>query len=57
MLRQYLGVALIVVGALLLIVSYLAGWTNSNLILLIGLIIIIFGVTQYVRQQKSSEKY
>ena len=57
MLRYYLGVALIVVGALLLIVSYLAGWTNCNLLLLIGLIIIIFGVTQYVRQQKSFEKY
>ena len=36
--RSYIGVALILVGALLLIVGYIAGWTSSNLVLLAGLL-------------------
>ena len=56
-LRSYMGVALILVGALLLIVGYIAGWTSSNLVLLAGLILIIIGAVQYIRQQKKSEKY
>ena len=56
-LRSYMGVALILVGALLLIVGYIAGWTSSNLVLLAGLILIIIGVVQHIRQQKKSEKY
>ena len=55
--RSYIGVALILVGALLLIVGYIAGWTSSNLVLLAGLILIIIGVVQHIRQQKKSEKY
>ena len=56
-LRSYMGVALILVGALILIVGYIAGWTSSNLVLLAGLILIIIGAVQYIRQQKKSEKY
>ena len=56
-LRSYMGVALILVGALLLIVGYIAGWTSSNLVLLAGLILIIIGAVQYIRQLKKSEKY
>ena len=56
-LGSYMGVALILVGALLLIVGYIAGWTSSNLVLLAGLILIIIGVVQHIRQQKKSEKY
>ena len=56
-LSSYMGVALILVGALLLIVGYIAGWTSSNLVLLAGLILIIIGAVQYIRQQKKSEKY
>ena len=50
--KSYLGVALIVVGALLLGVGFLVGWTSSNLVLLIGLIIIVLGAFLHVRQQK-----
>ena len=53
----YLGVALVIAGALLLIVSYLAGFTRYNLVLLTGLIIIILGAVLHVRQQKKGEKY
>ena len=56
-LGSYMGVALILVGALLLIVGYIAGWTSSNLVLLAGLILIIIGAVQHIQQQKKSEKY
>ncbi len=56
-LRQYLGVALVVAGALLLIASYLMGWTDSNIVLLTGLIVIVLGVALHVKQQKKGEKY
>ena len=55
--KQYIGIALVVAGALLLIVSYFAGWTSSNLVLLTGLILIILGVVWHVRRIKSAEKY
>ena len=55
--RSYIGVALILVGALLLIVGYIAGWTSSNLLLLAGLLLVIIGAVQHIRQQKKCEKY
>ena len=57
LLNTYLGVALVLAGALLLIVSYLAGLTRYNLVLLTGLIIIILGAVLHVRHQKKGEKY
>ena len=57
LINTYLGVALVFTGALLLIVSYLAGFTNNNLVLLTGLIIIILGAVLHVRHQKMGEKY
>ena len=55
--KQYIGIALVVAGALLLIVSYIAGWTSSNLVLLTGLILILLGVVWHVKRIKSAEKY
>ena len=55
--KQYIGIALVVAGALLLIVSYIAGWTSSNIVLLTGLIIIILGVVWHVKYIKFAEKY
>ena len=52
-----LGMALVVAGALLLVVSYIAGWTSSNLVLLTGLIIIILGAALHIRQLKKGGKY
>ena len=57
LLRPYSGVALIVIGALLLLVSSLAGWTSSNLVLLGGLVLIVAGVIVHVRMIKKGEKY
>ena len=55
--RQLTGVALVIIGAFFLIIAYLAGWTSSNIVLLIGLIIIIIGVITHVKLAKSGEKY
>ena len=55
--RSYIGVALILVGALLLIVSKIVGWTSSNLVLLTGLVLIILGIILHVKSIKSAEKY
>ena len=57
LINTYLGVALVITGALLLIVSYLAGFTDNNLVLLTGLIIIVLGAVLHVRHQKKGEKY
>ena len=56
-LRQDIGLALVLTGAILLIVSYILGWTTSNLVLLGGLFIIIIGVWLHVKMQKIGEKY
>jgi len=56
-LRQNIGLALVLTGAILLIISYILGWTTSNFVLLGGLFIIIIGVWLHVNRQKSGEKY
>ena len=55
--RQLTGVALVIICALFLIIAYLAGWTSSNIVLLIGLIIIIIGIIMHVKLTKSGGKY
>ena len=56
-LKQLIGVALVMAGALFLIVAYLVGWTSSNLVLLSVLFIIVIGVILHVKLAKSGEKY
>jgi len=55
--KPYIGVALIVIGALLLAVCYVVGWTSSNLMLLTDLIIIVLGAFMHIKHIKSNEKY
>jgi len=55
--RGLIGVVLVVAGALLLIVAYLAGWSSSNWILLAGIVISVIGVILYVREVKNNEDY
>ena len=57
MMKQIIGVAMVMAGALFLIVAYLAGWTSSNLVLLLGLIIMFIGLILHVKYAKSGEKY
>jgi glucose uptake protein GlcU len=56
-LKAYMGVALIVIGALLLGIGFWAGWTQNNFVLLGCLLLIIIGVVLHVKQQKKGEKY
>ncbi len=56
-LKNVIGVALVLAGALFLIVSYLAGWTSSNWVLLTGLIIILLGIMMHVKLAKLGGKY
>ena len=55
--KQYMGIALVVAGALLLGISFLMGWTSSNIVLLVGLILIICGAHWQVSKKKKREKY
>jgi len=49
--------ALVLAGALLLIVSYLTGWTSSNIVLVCGFLLVLVGVVLHVILTKSAEKY
>ena len=51
-----MGVALLMSGALLLVVCRLAGW-QTNAELLIALSLVIFGYVLHIWLQKHSEKY
>ena len=52
-LKQLSGVALVSTGALLLIVSFLVGWTSSNIVLILCLLLIVIGVVLHVKLAKS----
>ena len=55
--KQLIGVALVIAGALFLIVAFLADWTSSNLVLLLGLFIMFVGLILHVKYANSGEKY
>ncbi|MBO6033687.1 MAG: hypothetical protein J6T44_07270 [Prevotella sp.] len=52
-----IGVALVMAGALFLIIAFLAAWTSNNLVLLLGLFVIFIGLILHVKYAKSGEKY
>ena len=56
LIRQYGGVALIIIGALLLFTDYMS-WLTGNTVLLTGLFLIILGIILYVWMQKRAGKY
>lgn len=55
-LTTYGGVALILIGAILLLLHYLS-WLSGNLVLIVGLVLIICGILLYVWLYKHKEKY
>ena len=55
--KQLIGVALVIAGALFLVVAFWAEWTSNNYVLLLGLIIILIGLFLHVKYAKSGEKY
>jgi len=54
--KQYGGLALIVIGAILLLFEYLT-WLSGNWVLLLGLFMIVGGVGMHVFMQKRDGKY
>jgi hypothetical protein len=54
--KRYLGLALILVGAILLIACRLAGW-QSNAELLIVLFLVVMGYLLHLWLQKRGDKY
>ena len=49
--------ALVFTGAILLLVSFLTGWTRYNSVLLLSLFLIILGIVVHVRLIKRQGKY
>ena len=54
---NYLGLPLVYVGIIWLIVCFFAGWTNSNALLMTGVIFIIIGIITYVIKTKNESDY
>lgn len=52
-----IGIALVTIGALLLVASYFAGWTDNNKVLLSGLGLIMAGIIMHVAAIKHESKY
>ena len=56
-LLKYLGLPLVFVGLLWLVICFLAGWTNSNALLITGVILIVVGIITYVMKMKNESNY
>ena len=54
---KYLGLPLVYLGILWLVVCYFTSWSNSNTMLLIGVILIIIGIITYVIKIKKESEY
>jgi len=52
-----MGLALIIIGAILLLLSYPTGLSHVNFVLLTGLTFIVLGLGLYVWQLKRDSKY
>lgn len=52
-----IGIALVTIGAMLLVASYFAGWTDNNKVLLSGLGLIMAGIIMHVAAIKHESKY
>jgi hypothetical protein len=50
-----IGLALVMTGAILLIVSYLVGWTDYNFVQFCGLGMIIAGIITWIIGQKKNK--
>ena len=56
-LLKYLGLPLVFVGLLWLVICFLAGWTNSNALLITGVLLIVIGIITYVMKMKNESNY
>ena len=56
-LLKYLGLPFVYIGVLWLAICFLVGWTDSNALLSIGVIMIAIGIITYVIKLKRESKY
>ncbi|MCH5306771.1 MAG: LPXTG cell wall anchor domain-containing protein [Prevotella sp.] len=56
-LTTYIGVLLIILGTLTLALTRLNSLSNSNWLLLLGLLFIIFGIVMHIRKIKHESNY
>jgi uncharacterized membrane protein HdeD (DUF308 family) len=54
---KYIGLPLVYTGVALLTVCYIAGWTNKNAPLFVGIILIIAGIAGHIYSVKKQSKY
>lgn len=54
---KHWGIPLVVIGALVLIVGFIAGWTNVNALLICALLLIVAGIVMYILTMKREDKY
>lgn len=54
---KFIGLLLILVGVTSLIVSFIAGWTDSNAVLFAGLFLVLAGVVWHIVAMKKESKY
>lgn len=52
-----LGFPLVCIGVITLVVSYFAGWTDSNALLFVCAFVIILGAVMHVMGMKRESKY
>ena len=55
--KNSLGLSMVYAGVLIMVVSFLLGWTNYNAVLAIEIILIIAGVITHYYILKKASKY
>ena len=55
--KKHVGMALVLAGVILLIVSFVAGWTHINGLMLTAWLCVVLGVVVHVWNQKKQSKY
>ena len=53
----HIGLAAVYIGTLLLVLSFLLGWTTSHAVLFVSLFLVIAGVIAHVVILKRNHKY
>lgn len=54
--KDSLGILLMIVGAIILVLSYFLGWNNNNLVQVAGLLFVIGGIVVYVLTNKKNQE-
>ena len=56
-LRRVAGLPLVYIGVIVLVASYIFGWSHINAVLFIGLGFVVAGVVSYIIKAKRESRY